>query len=149
MELSAQMEDYLEAIFELCRDNGVARVKDIALRLKVTNPSVVGAVRTLKRKKLVRQERYGFIRLTDQGRELARSVLDRHRALAHFLESILGLDAETAAGDACRIEHAVSQETVRRLRAVAAFLLSEAHEDLDWKREFKQFYRNYRESGKP
>jgi len=149
MELSAQMEDYLEAIFELCRDQGVARVKDIASRLKVTNPSVVGAVRTLKRKKLVRQEHYGFIRLTDEGQELAQSVLHRHRVLAHFLESILGLDKPTAARDACRIEHAVSPETVRRLRAVAAFLQSEAHEDLDWTREFKRFYRTYRESGKP
>ena len=149
MELSAQMEDYLETIFVLCQDKGVARVKDIASRLKVTNPSVVGALRTLKRKKLVRQERYGFIRLTDQGRELARSVLHRHSVLTHFLESILGLDADTAANDACRIEHAVSPETVRRLRAVAAFLQSEAHEDLDWTREFKRFYSNYRESGKP
>jgi Mn-dependent DtxR family transcriptional regulator len=52
------MEDYLEAIYQLCREEGVARVKGIAERLEVTNPSVVGAVKNLKRRKLVWQERY-------------------------------------------------------------------------------------------
>jgi len=54
--LSSQMEDYLEAIYHLCRDEGVARVKAIADRLEVTNPSVVGAIRKLKDRNLVIQE---------------------------------------------------------------------------------------------
>ena len=143
MDLSAQMEDYLEVIGGLCRTNGIARVKEISSRLKVTGPSVVGALRTLKTKNLVRQERYGFIRLTGEGERIAASVQARHDVLAHFLETILGLDPETASADACRIEHAVSPETVRRLRAAAEFIRDEAHADLDWKKEFRAFYVKY------
>ena len=55
MKLSSQMEDYLETIYHLCREEGVARVKAIAERLEVTNPSVVGAIKNLKQRKLVGQ----------------------------------------------------------------------------------------------
>ena len=140
MNLSPQMEDYLEVIGGLCRSHGIARVKDISSRMKVTGPSVVGALRTLKTKNLVSQERYGFIRLTDEGERIATSVQARHDVLAHFLEAILGLDPETASTDACRIEHAVSPETVRRLHAAAEFIRDEVHADLDWKKEFRAFY---------
>jgi DtxR family Mn-dependent transcriptional regulator len=148
VELSAQMEDYLEVIWGLCRMHGIARVKDISSRMKVTGPSVVGALRTLKTKNLVRQERYGFIRLTEEGERIAASVQDRHDVLAHFLEAILGLDPETAAADACRIEHAVSPETVRRLHAAAEFIRDEAHADLDWNKEFRAFYARYKRRSK-
>jgi DtxR family Mn-dependent transcriptional regulator len=140
-KLSSQMEDYLEAICQLCQEEGVARVRDIAARLEVTNSSVVGAIKNLKGRGLVSQERYGYVRLTGRGEELAESLIHRHQVLSNFLEKILGLDHETASRDACKIEHAVSAETVRRLRAVAEFIESKAHDDLDWPREFKRFYR--------
>jgi DtxR family Mn-dependent transcriptional regulator len=137
------MEDYLEAIYNLCRTEGVARVKAIADRLEVTNPSVVGAIRRLKGRNLVIQERYGYVRLTDEGEEIAGAILHRHEVLSKFLEEILGLDHETASRDACRIEHAVSPETVRRLRAVAEFIERDPQINVDWQKDFKRFYRNY------
>jgi DtxR family Mn-dependent transcriptional regulator len=143
MKLSSQMEDYLEAIYHLCQEEGVARVKTIADRLEVTNPSVVGAVRSLKQKKLVRQEPYGYIRLTQQGEEIAGAVTHRHEVLTSFLVNILGLDPQTASRDACRIEHAVSIETVKRLRAVAAFIESDPRISMDWKKGFQQFYKRF------
>lgn len=133
------MEDYLEVIYQLCQEDGLARVKDIATRLAVTNSSVVGAIKNLKLQNLVHQERYGYIQLTNRGQELAAVVLHRHEILSNFLEKILGLDPETASRDACKIEHAVSQETVRRLRAVAEFIETETHEDLEWRKEFHRF----------
>lgn len=141
--LSSQMEDYLEAIYSLCRTQGVARVKAIADRLEVTNPSVVGAIRKLKDRHLVVQERYGYVRLTDEGEEIAGAIMHRHEVLITFLEEILGLDGETASRDACRIEHAVSPETVRRLRAVAEFIERDPQINVDWPKAFKRFYREY------
>jgi DtxR family Mn-dependent transcriptional regulator len=141
MNLTPPMEDYLEAIGQTCGAGGVARVKDIAARMKVTNPSVVRALRALKQKKLIQQEHYGYVRLTEAGEKIAQAIIRRHETLTDFLENILGLDEKTAARDACEIEHAVSPETMRRLSAAAVFLKGEAHADLDWRGEFAKFYR--------
>lgn len=141
--LSSQMEDYLEAIYHLCRDEGVARVKAIADRLEVTTPSVVGAIRKLKDRNLVIQEPYGYVRLTMEGEEIGGAISHNHEVLSDFLKEILGLDHETASVDACKIEHAVSAETVRRLRAVAEFIRQEPQINVDWEKEFKRFYREY------
>jgi DtxR family Mn-dependent transcriptional regulator len=137
--LSPPLEDYIEVIGELCRDSGMARVKDIATRMGVTNPSVVRALRALKREGLVEQRRYGYARLTDDGRRVAGSVLLRHEVLADFLENVLGLDAATAAEDACRMEHAISPQTLDRLRAIVAFTRREAPDGLEWRRTFGRF----------
>jgi DtxR family Mn-dependent transcriptional regulator len=139
-KLTPNMEDYLEVIYQLCQKDGLARVKDISAHLDVTNPSVVGALKNLKRKKLVQQQRYGYIRLTNSGQKLAAAVQDRHEAVCNFLENILGLDRETASRDACKIEHAVSQETVRRLQAVADYLLCESCKEFDWLEAFTRYY---------
>jgi len=139
--LSAQMEDYLEAISNLSRDQGLARVRDVARRIDVSMASVVGAVRSLKEKGLVTQEPYGYIRLTEEGGRAAGSVVHRHEVLRVFLERVLGLEAEAASADACRIEHAVSAETLARLGAMAEFLGRPVHKDLDWPREFLRFRR--------
>src|SRR5512139_3360003 len=141
--LSSQMEDYLEAIYHLCRDEGVARVKAIADRLEVTTPSVVGAIRKLKDRNLVIQEPYGYVRLTLEGEEIGGAISHNHEVLSDFLKDILGLDHETASVDACKIEHAVSPETVRRLRAVAEFIKQGPQINVDWEKEFKRFYRDY------
>jgi DtxR family Mn-dependent transcriptional regulator len=141
--LSSQMEDYLEAIYHLCRDEGVARVKAIADRLEVTTPSVVGAIRKLKDRNLVIQEPYGYVRLTLEGEEIGGAISHNHEVLSDFLKDILGLDHETASVDACKIEHAVSPETVRRLRAVAEFIKQGPQVNVDWERKFKRFYREY------
>jgi len=141
--LTSQMEDYLEAIYHLCRDEGVARVKAIADRLEVTTPSVVGAIRKLKERNLVIQEPYGYIRLTEEGEEIGGAISHNHEVLSEFLKDILGLDHETASVDACKIEHAVSAETVRRLRAVAEFIKQGPQINVDWEKEFKRFYREY------
>ena len=147
--LSAQMEDYLEAICELCGEHGVARVKEISERLGVTSPSVVGAVRGLKRRQLVRQEPYGFVRLTPAGEEIAQSVMQRHHVLADFFQNVLGLDRETTTCDTYRIEHAMSPETILRLRALAEFLRSAGRPSKPWTKAFDRFYRGQRHRPPP
>ncbi|MEW6439693.1 MAG: metal-dependent transcriptional regulator [bacterium] len=140
-ELSPNLEDYLETIYELCQQDGIARVKDIAARLSVTNPSAVGAIKALKRRDLVSQERYGYVRLTLPGQEQGAAILHKHGVLTNFLENVLGLDAETASQDACRLEHAASPETVRRLLAFAEFVKDKRDGSLGWHEAFRLFYR--------
>jgi DtxR family transcriptional regulator, Mn-dependent transcriptional regulator len=132
------LEDYLEVIFHLCRESGVARVKDIAGRMGVSNPSVVRALRELKRRRLVDQQPYGLVRLTDHGKRLGSAIVARHETLADFLKSVLGLDPAAAEEDACRLEHAASHETILRLRAATTFLRSEAHADDAWIKRLKR-----------
>jgi DtxR family Mn-dependent transcriptional regulator len=147
-QLSPQMEDYLESIHHLCAEHGVARVKSIAKRLLVSYPSVVSAIKNLKRRQLVYQEYYGYVRLTDKGQKIAGAVIYRHEVLTRFLMDILGMDRETASNEACKIEHAVSLETVERIDAVSEFVENEPMINLDWKKEFRRFYNTY-EGRKP
>jgi DtxR family transcriptional regulator, Mn-dependent transcriptional regulator len=120
--LSANMEDYLEAILALEREHQVARVKDIAQRLQVKMPSVSGALKALKARDLVQHESYGYVTLTPVGRELARHVQERHHAIVDFLGSILHLPAEQAEPEACGLEHALSPEALQRLLSLTQFL---------------------------
>jgi DtxR family Mn-dependent transcriptional regulator len=113
--LSGSMEDYLEAIHRIGDRQAAVRVRDIAHELTVTLPSVTGALKVLERRSLVRHARYDWVELTPAGRKIAKAVDARHRVLHAFLIDMLGCDAETAERDACRMEHAISSETLSRL----------------------------------
>ena len=108
-------EDYLEAVLLLGREAPVVRVRDLAERLGVSRPSVVAALAQLERRGLVRHERYGGVELTSAGRNRAEAVYERHDLLHRFLCDVLKVSEPVAAADACRIEHALSPETVDRL----------------------------------
>ena len=120
--LTEAMEDYLEAIYDLRDEQEQARVKDIAERLGVTMPSVSNALKALKDRDLIGHEKYGGVTLTDEGRITAESVHRRHQAVTCFLRDILQLDEQVADAEACRLEHAVSAETLRRLLALIDFV---------------------------
>lgn len=115
IEISASLEDYLEAIFLLHRKGTQVRVTDIAAALKVSKPSVNRAVGTLKEAGLLEHEFYGTITLTPAGETRAAQVLRRHRLIRHFLKNTLGVPAEIAEEDACRMEHVVSAQTIQHL----------------------------------
>ena len=114
-KLSSSMEDYLEAIFNLEKANRVARVKDIAANLKVKMPSVTGAVKILKKRNLINYEKNSFICLTKKGLKIAEMVVNKHRTLARFLETILIIPSERAQEMACKMEHAIDFDTVTRI----------------------------------
>ena len=120
--LSESMEDYLEAILSLVRANKVARVRDIAAALQVAMPSVTAALKALAQRKLVNYEAYQFVTLTERGNELAARVARRHSDLSDFLVGVLGLSARDAQANACRMEHAVDENVLRRLRQLADFI---------------------------
>lgn len=109
-------EDYLETILSLEKSKNVVRSSEIAERLSVSRPSVNRAINVLREAGMVEQERYGTIRLTDAGRKRAEEVMAKHLLIYSFLHEGLGVSAENAAADACRIEHIVSEETVEAIR---------------------------------
>ena len=115
-DLSASMEDYLEAVDALRREKGVARVRDISAWLGVKSSSVNSALGVLVDKGYVVHERYGYVDLTAEGQTLARDIQSRHDTLMQFLIEILAIDKKTAAADACKMEHAISPQTFAKLK---------------------------------
>ena len=109
------MEDYLETILLLQRNNGHVRSIDIAAELGYSKPSVSVAMKNLREKDFITMAETGYITLTDSGLEKAEKVLERHTLLSDWL-IFLGVSEETAKEDACRIEHDISEETFEILK---------------------------------
>ena len=107
-------EDYLEAILFLEEGHDHVRSIDVAAAMNVSRPSVNKAVGVLKKAGMVEQKPYGHIYLTDLGRAQAAEIANRHRVFKHFLTHILHVDPEVAEAEACKMEHVVSEETMRR-----------------------------------
>ena len=119
MQLTQSREDYLETIYELIKENTVARVKDIAAKLNVRKPSVHSAINELKKHGLVEQEPYGYVTLTELGMEEAKKVVRRHEILREFL-LLLDVPSDVAERDACAMEHLLSQETYDAIEKFSA-----------------------------
>ncbi len=113
--LSESMEDYLEAIFKLIKENGSARVTDIAAQLGIAASSVNQGLKRLNQEGLIDQEKYGPIKLTKSGVQTAEKINCKHQILYLFLNKTLGVSTETADQDACSIEHALSQESFEKM----------------------------------
>ena len=86
--LSASLEDYLEAIFNLSGQSKVARSKDIAKLLRVSKSSVTGALRVLKKKGLANYKPYDFVTLTKSGQAAAAEVVRKHNILKSFFVNV-------------------------------------------------------------
>jgi len=110
MNIHESAEDYLETILIFCEENGSARSVDIAAHLGVTKPSVSFAMKRLRENGYIHMGDDSRITLTEEGESIARRILERHRLLTSFLMR-LGVSAETARLDACKIEHDLSDET--------------------------------------
>jgi Mn-dependent DtxR family transcriptional regulator len=112
--MTPSKEDYLKAILELSGDEGTRSV-DIANALGVTKASVSIMMKTLRNEGYIAKKKYGEIKLTEKGREIAVDIKRKYELLNNFLHDVLGVEAATAADDACRIEHLISPETVEQI----------------------------------
>jgi Mn-dependent DtxR family transcriptional regulator len=112
-KLSASSEDYLEAIYQLGGATGSVRSVDLAIKLDVSKASVNKALTTLKAAGLVEQPHYGDITLTKIGINYARGVLSRHEVLSSFLIDVLKIPEDIALEEACKMEHAISDNTLK------------------------------------
>jgi len=113
--LSASLEDYLEAILNIAGESKAARSKDIAESLGVAKPSVTGAVKALAKKGLANYQPYGYVTLTKSGIAQAQRVAKKHEVLESFFVDILGVDADTARSAACKAEHVLGPAIISRL----------------------------------
>jgi DtxR family Mn-dependent transcriptional regulator len=139
ISLSASMEDYLEAIFHIVLESQVARVKDIASRLKVHKSSVTAALRNLADHKLINYAPYDVVTLTPQGTRLAQDVVRRHEALRDFFVKVLTIDEHLAEEVACRMEHAIPRTIVDRLILFSEFLEVCPRAGKKWIRSYQHF----------
>ena len=115
MALLESGEMYLETILVLSKKLPQVRSIDVADEMGFSKPSVSRAVGILKEKNYIVIDKSGFITLTDEGRSIAENIYDRHNTLAKALQS-LGVDEKTAAEDACRIEHYISETTFKAIK---------------------------------
>lgn len=104
------VEDYLETIFILSQRLPVVRSVDIANHMHFSKPSVSVAMKNLKGRSYITISPEGYISLTETGLSLAQEMYERHTLFTDWLVS-LGVNPETAAADACRMEHDMSQES--------------------------------------
>ena len=115
MALHQSGEDYLEAILVLQQEKGMVRSIDVAQHLDFSKPSVSRAVSVLKASGHIVMNKDGSLELTEEGRRVAQSIYERHRFLTQWLIR-LGVSPETAAEDACKMEHDISAETFQCLK---------------------------------
>lgn len=118
MVIRQSAEDYLEAILFINEKKGFARSIDIAKHLGLTKPSVSVAVKNLKNEGYIDVDEKGNLLLLPKGEEIAKKTYDRHVTIRDLLIS-LGVDPETAAKDACRMEHAISDESFNAIKTHA------------------------------
>jgi Mn-dependent DtxR family transcriptional regulator len=121
MALQESGEMYLETILILQKSNGFVRSTDISDYMGYSKPSVSRAVGLLKKEGCVTTDEDGFLFLTREGLEMAEKIFERHTVLSGLLIK-MGVSVETAAEDACKIEHVISDET---LSAIKRYLQAE------------------------
>ena len=110
MKIQKASEDYLEAMLMMKEKHGFIRSIDVAEHLGVTKPSVSYSTKRLRETGYITMDADGLITLTDTGMEIAQRIYKRHKLLTEVLVGI-GVDAQTALEDACRIEHDISEKT--------------------------------------
>lgn len=147
-KLSASLEDYLEVIFNLAAQSNVARSKDIAKVLGVSRPSVTGALRALKKKKLANYKPYDGVTLTKAGQAAAEEVVQRHTILKSFFVNVLGVEVDVAQQAACRAEHALGPQVIARLVSFVEFVSRSGENGEDFADKFRQFCKSQSRSSK-
>jgi len=115
MALQESAEMYLETIYQLLQERGTVRSVDVAMSMGYSKPSVSRAVGLLKQGGYLLMDKDGLLTLTEEGLATAKKVYERHTILTNLLVR-LGVTPETAAEDACKMEHVISDETFEAMK---------------------------------
>ena len=115
MHLQESAEMYLETIYVLSKESQSVRSIDVAEYMGYSKPSVSRAVGLLKNGGYLTMADDGLLVLTEEGKNAAKKIFERHTVLTRFLTEI-GVDKDTAMVDACKIEHVISDETLSALK---------------------------------
>lgn len=115
MALNPSGEMYLESIYVLCKQKSSVRSIDVAEYMNFSKPSVSRGVGLLKKENYITIDKDGYITLTAEGLSVAQKIYERHTLLSKVL-MMIGVDEKTAAEDACRIEHVISDQSFEHLK---------------------------------
>ncbi|MBC2581297.1 metal-dependent transcriptional regulator [Clostridium sp. DJ247] len=135
--LTASMEDYLEMIYRLSKNTGFTRVNELSDALNVQPPSVTRMIQKLAELKLLRYEKYGVIMLKEDGKKAAEKLINRHNIIAQLLD-ILGVSKNKILEETEKVEHTISNETVKCFQCYISFIKSNP----DIKTKFKDFMKS-------
>ncbi len=139
-KISASLEDYLEAIYNLYIQQKPIKVTEIAKSLRVKKASVSEACKLLSKFKLINYAPYSEISLTQEGEDIAKEIVYKHNVLNDFLQNILGIEPKEAKETACQIEHVISEKLLSRLVYFVEFTKNSSCENKNFLEEFQSFY---------
>lgn len=123
-QVSVTIENYLEAILDLTRAKGTARVRDIAAHVQVHKSTVTATLRTLAEKGLANYKPYELVTLTPKGKRIADALSRSHKTIEQFLSDLLLLPENVAKENACRMEHVIDKKVLSRFLMLADFVNS-------------------------
>lgn len=126
-ELGQSKEDYLEAILAVTQENGACRMTDVARHLNYSKPSVSNAMKKLEEEGYVKRDDWRLL-LTEEGYRIAAGTLEKHEFFRKALISI-GVDPETAAHEACQIEHVISHDSFEKIKKAHAAAVAAVEND--------------------
>lgn len=115
MVMQESGEMYLETIYRLSKSLPVVRSIDVSEYIGYSKPSVSRAIGILKKQEFITVDKFGAITLTETGKARAQYIFERHTCLTKMF-TMLGVNEETAAEDACRVEHYISDETFQAIK---------------------------------
>jgi DtxR family Mn-dependent transcriptional regulator len=139
LKLSPTLEDYLLSIYRIECRRKVARPKDISKEQKVAKSTVTAALQSLAEKGLINYEPYEVITLTDEGKTRAENIAVRHVIIKRFLQDVLRLEIERAEETACKMEHAIDQQSLERFVCFLAFMRRHSKRGARWLNDFQGF----------
>ena len=146
-KLSASLEDYLEAIFNIAGTSNIARSKDISELLGVSKSSVTGALRLLKKKGFVNYKPYDYVTLTEDGQTAAAEVVRKHNILKSFFVNVLGVEPDEAQKAACKAEHALGLKIISKLLSYIAFVNESSKNGYNLAEQFREFCKQNNRQG--
>ncbi len=146
--ISKALEEYLKTMYILEKQKGNIRVTDIAKKMNCTKPSVNKAICNLKDNGLVSYEAYGKIKLTENGENLAKKILEAYDIVYLFLKDVLGLDSEDAEKEAEKIKSSITDETVNKLAKYVHKVLGLSNLDCNYDVNKEKCRRCIRRTGK-
>ena len=119
----ASGEEYLKWILKIQNKIGKVRSIDLAEYMGFSRPSICKAVKRLEENEYIIKDKEGYLCFTEKGQAIAEQFYERHQFLTEFLLDI-GVEKEIAVADACKMEHAISEETFTKLKEKFGYLLN-------------------------
>jgi len=138
-DLTASLENYLKAIYQIVEKSKAARVKDVSNLLSIGPSSVSEALKNLADKGYINYQPYGIITLTDKGEAAAIELNKRHEIICNFLENVLLVDKKITDENANKIEYGVSEEVLEKFVRFLTFMQTCSCKEPKWIKSFKYY----------